>query len=340
MSKISSNINPHFKRNPKKSYSLQECINGISDFKILAHLISKSESNLLEDKNFVSEVISQTVSKKISRRIAISGSPGVGKSTFINSLGKALLSQEKTIAILPVDPSSHVSRGSILGDKTRMEDLIKSDQVFIKPMASSLSLGGVAPATQMASILCERAGFDYVFIETVGVGQSEYEVKHLVDLFILLLQPGGGDDLQGIKRGIMEMADLMVITKADGLLLNNARASFDSYSHASQLMLQNDLGWKAKVKMYSSLTNEGQETILKCINQYFKFLSEADKLDVLRKRQRAYFFDKSFKSLAVEHFRQNAELQLKLEALKTKLLDNSILLFEAKNEMKQLVSDA
>ena len=215
MSNIPSNINPRFKRTPIKFFTLEECIENISDYKILSYLISKSESRLVSDNQFVAHVISQTESTKLTKRIAVSGSPGVGKSTFINSLGKQLLEKGNSIAVLPVDPSSHVSKGSILGDKTRMDDLIHSDKVFIKPMASSLSLGGVAPASQMASLLCERAGFDYVFIETVGVGQSEYEVAGMVDFFMVLMLPNAGDELQGIKKGIMELADALIINNAN-----------------------------------------------------------------------------------------------------------------------------
>ena len=332
-----SNINPGFKRNPSPQYSIEYCITNIQDYKILSHLISKAESKLDTDQNFVSEVLNILPNKQ-SKRIAISGSPGVGKSTFINSIGKLLVDQGARIAVLPVDPSSHVSRGSILGDKTRMEDLIKLDKVFIKPMASSLALGGVAPASQMATLLCEKAGFDYILIETVGVGQSEYEVRHLVDLFILLLQPGGGDDLQGIKRGIMEMADLMVVTKADGALKSNAKQSFEAYKNASKLLLPNSLDWRPKVKLYSSITKEGSETLFNCLDQYFEFLEKEDRITQLRDAQNEYFFNKEYKSILLSHFENKRDFQDELKLIKEAFKNKNILIFEAIQKLKSLIA--
>lgn len=333
-----SNINPGFKRNPAPSYSVDHCINNIQDYKILSHLISKAESKLGKDQDFVSTVLNILPDKQ-SRRIAISGSPGVGKSTFINSLGELMVAQGLKVAVLPVDPSSHVSRGSILGDKTRMENLIRLDNVFIKPMASSLALGGVAPASQMATLLCEKAGFDYILIETVGVGQSEYEVRHLVDLFVLLLQPGGGDDLQGIKRGIMEMADLMVVTKADGALKTNAQQSFEAYKNAAKLLLPNVLGWHPKVKMYSSVTQEGSETLFNCLDQYFKFLSEKDRITKLRDAQNEYFFDKEYKTLLLSRFDSKKDFQSELKLIKEAFKNKNILIFEAIQKLKSLIDN-
>ena len=206
-------INPSYQRLVTKKYSLQECHDLIkTDSQVLSHLISKAESTLEEDRKFLEIIYDKVPRKSDTKRIAITGAPGVGKSSFLNSYCKELIARGNKVAILPVDPTSYTTKGSILGDKTRMDALVGLKDVYIKPMASALALGGVAPATAAAICLCEMADYDYIFVETVGVGQSEYEVRGLVDLFILLLQPGGGDELQGIKRGIMEMADCLLYT--------------------------------------------------------------------------------------------------------------------------------
>jgi len=339
MTHSDSNINPAFQRTPQVEYTVDQCIVGIQDYKILSFLISKSESQLQVDQDFVEQVVSQLETNKFTKRIAISGAPGVGKSTFINSLGQALVKNGNSIAILPVDPSSHISRGSILGDKTRMEDLVNLDHVFIKPMASSLALGGVAPATELATSLCAYAGFDYVFIETVGVGQSEYEVRHLVDLFLLLLQPGGGDDLQGIKRGIMEMADILIVTKADGELKTKADHSFKEYGNALKLMLANNLGWKTKIKKYSSVSGEGLTNLLDCLDQYFSFLNKENRLDTLRNTQQEYLFNKLYEKMIVNHFNSKDNLQKQILELKEKLLNKEMLIHQVKSKMQQLIHE-
>jgi len=340
MTTSDSNINPGFKRTPSVEYSIDECVKGIKDFKILSFLISKSESLLPADQALVEQVLSQLKTDKITKRIAISGAPGVGKSTFINSIVAALAEDGRSIAILPVDPSSHISKGSILGDKTRMDDIVRLENVFIKPMASSLALGGVAPATELATNLCAYAGFDFVFIETVGVGQSEYEVRHLVDLFILLLQPGGGDDLQGIKRGIMEMADILVVTKADGDLKLKAENSLKAYANALKLMLANNLGWTTKIKLYSSVSREGLSNLLDCLDQYFTFLNQNNRIDTLREEQQNYLFNKLYEKLAIEHFNTKESFQLKIEELKRQLLGKELLIHQVKSKMQQLINEA
>lgn len=169
-------------------------------------------------------------------RIGISGSPGVGKSTFIEALGLFLVGQGKRVAVLAVDPTSPISGGSILGDKTRMERLSQEELAFIRPSASGGHLGGVARQTREALLLCEAAGYDVILIETVGVGQSEIEVAHMVDFFVLLLQPGGGDELQGVKKGILEMADVLLVNKADGDLAGPALKTRQEYKRAATLL--------------------------------------------------------------------------------------------------------
>lgn len=190
-------------------------------------------------------------------RIAISGTPGVGKSTFIESFGSTIVAAGHRIAVLAIDPSSTLSGGSILGDKTRMERLTRDPRAFIRPSPSGGTLGGVAARTREAMLLCEAAGFDVIIVETVGVGQSETMAAQMTDLFVLLLAPGGGDELQGIKRGIMELADLILVNKADGPLEQVANKAVSEYRLALQLLRPRSEHWKVPVAAVSSLQETG-----------------------------------------------------------------------------------
>lgn len=205
-----------------------------------------------------------------SIRIGITGVPGVGKSTFIESFGKHLSESGKKIAVLAIDPSSSITKGSILGDKTRMEDLVKDTNVYIRPSPSGESLGGVARKTRETIILCEAAGFDTILIETVGVGQSETAVHSMVDFFLLLKLAGAGDELQGIKRGIIEMADSIAINKADGENIKAAKIAKVEFNRALHLYPIKDSEWTPKVLLCSALLNEGIDTIWETINNYVK----------------------------------------------------------------------
>jgi len=203
-----------------------------------------------------------------SIRIGITGVPGVGKSTFIESLGSYLIDQGKKVAVLAVDPSSSVSHGSILGDKTRMEKLVTKSNAFIRPSPSGDSLGGVARKTRESILLCEAAGFDVILIETVGVGQSETTVHSMTDFFLLLKLAGAGDELQGIKRGIVEMADAIVINKADGENQKPAREAKLEFNRALQLYPAKESEWKPEVKLCSALYNEGVSDIWNMITEF------------------------------------------------------------------------
>ncbi|HPH89118.1 MAG TPA: methylmalonyl Co-A mutase-associated GTPase MeaB, partial [Chitinophagales bacterium] len=204
-----------------------------------------------------------------SHRIAISGAPGAGKSTFINAFGSLLLDNNYSLAVLAVDPSSSISKGSILGDKTRMEDLVRYKNCFIRPTASSSNLGGVARSTRETILLCEAFGFDYIFVETVGVGQSETLVKNMTDLFLLLLLPNSGDELQGIKRGIMEMADIILINKSDGDHATTAKIAATQVKHALHLFSENEKNWPTQVLNISSVEQSGFIELQKAIDGYF-----------------------------------------------------------------------
>lgn len=254
-----------------KQPSASELVKGIlnKNRTALSRAITLVESTNPEHLKKANEIIQQCLPHaNKSVRIGITGVPGVGKSTFIETFGSYLTSQGKQVAVLAVDPSSTLSRGSILGDKTRMEDLVKDDNAFIRPSASGTSLGGVARKSRETIILCEAAGFDTILIETVGVGQSETAVHSMVDFFLLLKLAGAGDELQGIKRGIMEMADAIVINKADGDNLKNAKTAKVEFNRALHLYPPKDSGWQPKVLLASALENEGIPEVWKLIEDY------------------------------------------------------------------------
>ncbi len=330
-------INPGFKKSPFKKYTIEECRDGIIQKSpaILSYLISKSESTLKEDEAFLLEVIKDLPVNNSTKVIAISGSPGVGKSTFINSIGQYYSKKGHSIAILPVDPSSSISKGSILGDKTRMEDIVNASNVYIKPMPSSNALGGVAEASQMAKHICVLAGFDYVFIESVGVGQSEYEAKHLCQMFILLLQPGGGDDLQGIKRGIMEMADLLIINKNDGSLQPSAQQAYDDHQRSLKLMLPNAYGWKTKVCKYSSIEQTGIMDVDAQINNYFDFMQSGGKLEQMEMDQNKRYFNSKFKDVILEKLELKEHYRNIVDEIKEKLNQEQWHAFEALDYLRK-----
>ncbi|MCC5944468.1 MAG: methylmalonyl Co-A mutase-associated GTPase MeaB [Bernardetiaceae bacterium] len=236
---------------------------------VLSRAITLIESNLERDavlsRALIAEILPHTGN---SLRIGITGVPGVGKSTFIESFGLMLAALGKKIAILAIDPSSQLSRGSILGDKTRMEALAHHPHAYIRPSAAGKSLGGVARKTREAMLLCEAAGFDTIIIETVGVGQSETLVKNMVDFFLLLMLAGAGDELQGIKRGIMEMADAIAINKADADNLQKAKAAASQYKSALHLFPPTPSGWIPKVKTCSAIEQTGIKDIWKMITEF------------------------------------------------------------------------
>ncbi|MDZ7675224.1 MAG: methylmalonyl Co-A mutase-associated GTPase MeaB [Acidimicrobiales bacterium] len=220
-----------------------------------------------------------------SIRLGVSGAPGVGKSTFIDAFGTHLVDDGQRLAVLAVDPSSTRSGGSILGDKTRMEELARRSEVFIRPSPAGRTLGGVARRTREALLLCEAAGYDLVLVETVGVGQSETAVADMVDLFCLLAAPGGGDDLQGIKRGVMELAELVVVTKADGDFASAASRAAADLRHALQLMRPVHASWTPTVLLTSAFERTGLEEVWDAIRAHHDALDSSGELDDLRAEQ-------------------------------------------------------
>jgi LAO/AO transport system kinase len=213
-----------------------------------------------------------------SIRLGVSGVPGVGKSTFIEALGNHVIDEGHRVAVLSVDPSSAISGGSILGDKTRMERLSRRPEAYIRPSPAGGTLGGVTKRSREALIVCEAAGFDVVIVETVGVGQSETRVADMTDMFLLLLLPGGGDELQGIKRGIVELADLVLINKADGELAALAERSAADYRHALRLLQPRSPFWTAQVRTCSALDGAGVADVWELVGQHQQALKESDEL--------------------------------------------------------------
>ena len=257
-------VNPYFVRKRKRKLTTDEYVQGIleGNITILSQAITLIESNNPDNYAQAQEIIERCLPHAgRSVRIGITGVPGAVKSTFIEAVGNMVTSLHHNLAVLAIDPSSERSGGSILGDKTRMESICNNPDVFVRPSPSAGSLGGVARKTRESIVLCEAAGFDVIFIETVGVGQSETAVHSMVDMFMMLQISGAGDELQGIKRGIMEMADIMVITKADGENVNKANLAKVQYQNALHLFPLPASGWSAKVYTCSSVAKTGLEEI-------------------------------------------------------------------------------
>lgn len=268
-----------------------------------------------------------------SVRIGITGVPGVGKSTFIEAFGTYLTSIGKKVAVLAVDPSSTISHGSILGDKTRMEELVKDENAFIRPSASGETLGGVARKTRETIILCEAAGFDTIIIETVGVGQSETAVHSMVDFFLLLKIAGAGDELQGIKRGIMEMADTIVINKADGDNVAKAKLTKTEFNRALHLFPAKNSGWIPKVTTCSAFEKTGIDAVWNIISEYFELVKNNDYFNAKRQNQNQYWMLETINEQLKNHFYTNPSIASSLENYKTQVANSQISPFAAAQEL-------
>jgi LAO/AO transport system kinase len=311
----------------QKILSTDDYINGIlqKDRIILSKAITLIESTRKEDEAIANVVLEACLkSKKKSHRIAISGAPGAGKSTFINAFGSLLLENNYSLAVLAVDPSSSISKGSILGDKTRMDDLVRYENCFIRPTASNNNLGGVARSTRETIILCEAFGFDYIFVETVGVGQSETLVKNMTDLFLLLLLPNSGDELQGIKRGIMEMADIILINKSDGDHATTAKIAATQVKHALHLFSENEKNWTTQVLNISSIEQSGFIELQKAIDGYFLKMETSGFLSHNRNQQDLLWFEETILQELQTVFSKDNSVQSVKEGLKQKIKNNEI----------------
>lgn len=291
----------------------------------LAKAITYTESTLPKHLQIASAILENCLPHSgNSLRVGITGVPGVGKSTFINALGKYLRTQGHRIAVLAIDPSSSRSKGSILGDKTRMSDIAADPGVFIRPSPAASSLGGVAARTREAILLCEAAGFDRILVETVGVGQSETKVYDMVDVFTLLLLPGGGDELQGIKKGIVELADVLIVNKADGTQLEKARETAKQYQLAMTLMPPGKTGSTPKVSVCSALHEPDMAVVWEKIAEIADGLVAEGKLLPMREEQDLQWFEEYTGFLLHRKWLENESVIQLREELRNRILNREI----------------
>ncbi|WP_305981686.1 methylmalonyl Co-A mutase-associated GTPase MeaB [Roseivirga thermotolerans] len=300
----------------RKKLSTEELTDGIrkGDRLVLSRAITLVESQRPEDME-QAEVLLQTLLPATGRsfRLGITGVPGVGKSTFIEAFGTLLTEKGLKLAVLTIDPSSQRSKGSILGDKTRMEELARNPNAFIRPSASGSTLGGVSGKTREVMLLCEAAGFDFIIVETVGVGQSETLVHGMVDFFLLLMLAGAGDELQGIKKGIMEMADAVVINKADGDNLKPAKRAKVEYQNALHLFPANLSGWIPQVKTCSALEKSGLEEVYEMLDKFKRKVKSNGYFDKNRADQQVSWFKENLTDLLRTSFFKKPEVKQRYE---------------------------
>lgn len=268
-----------------------------------------------------------------SIRIGITGVPGVGKSTFIEALGKHLTSMGHKLAVLAIDPSSSRSKGSILGDKTRMEELSVDPNAFIRPSPAAFSLGGVARKTRETIILCEAAGFDVIFVETVGVGQSETTVHSMVDFFLLLMLAGAGDELQGIKRGIIEMADAIMINKADGDNIGKAKAARVEYANALHMFPPQESGWVPVVDICSSRSRTGIDLVWELIMEHRRITGETGYFHQRRKEQNRQVFRETIEAGLRHHFFAQKRIGHVIGQLEQRIMNGQINPYKAAHDL-------
>lgn len=333
---FSSEVVSSHKSLKKKKYSAVEYFEGIrrGDITLLSQAITLIESSLTKHYDIAQEIIQLCIPHSgRSVRIGITGVPGVGKSTFIEALGGTITGSGSKLAVLAIDPSSERSKGSILGDKTRMETLAVDKNAFIRPSPSAGSLGGVARKTRETIILCEAAGFDVIFVETVGVGQSEVAVHSMVDFFLLLMLAGAGDELQGIKRGIMEMADAIAITKADGNNIAKAGMAKAQYASALHLFPIGESKWSPKVLTCSSLTKEGIKEIWGTINEFMKITRENGWFHQHRKEQSLYWMYETITQQLRDSFYKSEEMNEMIREFERKVMLDEMSSFEAARKL-------
>ncbi len=331
-----SQVNPALsgglKKFKKEKLSIDVLLNGIlaGDRSMLSRGITLIESARSDDQEIARQLVNKCLPHSgKSIRLGITGVPGAGKSTFIEAFGIHLINLGHKVAVLAIDPSSQRSKGSILGDKTRMESLSTNPNAFIRPSASAGTLGGVARATREAVILCEAAGFDLIIIETVGVGQSETAVAQIADFFLLLMLAGGGDELQGIKRGIMEMADLIVINKADGDNLKKAELAKREYENALHLFPLLPSAWSPKVLTASALYSKGLTDIWNNIESYIELTKENNYFKENRQEQSIHILYDNIRQSLNNRFFDKPEIKQKLKFYEEQILSAQISPYQA-----------
>ncbi|AVM58347.1 methylmalonyl Co-A mutase-associated GTPase MeaB [Bacteroides heparinolyticus] len=331
-----SSVNPYLKNRPKRKrreLSVADFVEGIvkGDVTVLSQAVTLVESVKPDHQVVAQEVIEKCLPYSgNSVRIGISGVPGAGKSTSIDVFGVHVLEKYGgKLAVLAIDPSSERSKGSILGDKTRMEQLSVHPKSFVRPSPSAGSLGGVARKTRETIVLCEAAGFDKIFVETVGVGQSETAVHSMVDFFLLIQLAGTGDELQGIKRGIMEMADGIVINKADGDNLERAKLAATQFRNALHLFPAPESGWKPQVLTYSGFYNLGIKEVWDMVYKYIDFVKENGYFEYRRNEQSKYWMYETINEQLRDSFYHNPQIQKMLEEKEGQVLQGNLTSFVA-----------
>ncbi|MCC5913464.1 MAG: methylmalonyl Co-A mutase-associated GTPase MeaB [Balneolaceae bacterium] len=338
----SDSVNPNYRVKKHALRSVEEYVDGIKmgDRTVLSQAITLIESSKPDYREIGEEILDNCLHMTgNSVRIGITGVPGVGKSTFIEAMGTYLTDQGEKLAVLTIDPSSTRSKGSILGDKTRMNQLSASDLAFIRPSPTSGTLGGVAQRTRETMLLCEAAGYGTIFIETVGVGQSETAVHSMTDYFLLLMLAGAGDELQGIKRGIMEMADLIAINKAEGDNLQAAKRAAREYKNALTLFPPSPSGQKTKVMTCSALNKEGIKEIWKEIESGISAVKKSGYFETRRRSQASKWMHETINRRLKESFLNNPEVAKKLPELEKKVANGEISSFSAASRLIDLFSD-
>ncbi|MGH6894642.1 MAG: methylmalonyl Co-A mutase-associated GTPase MeaB [Dongiaceae bacterium] len=290
------------------------------DRRALARGITLVESRREDHRRAAEKLLDRLLPKTgKSIRLGISGPPGVGKSTFIEAFGQYLIENGHKVAVLAIDPSSKISGGSILGDKTRMTELSRRKEAYIRPSPAGETVGGVARRTREALLLCEAAGFDVVIVETVGVGQSETAVAEMTDMFLLLLGPGGGDDLQGVKRGVMELADLLIVNKADGDLAAAAERAASDYAHALRLMHALHADWQPSVVKCSALKSEGMAVVWDKVRSFRKATTKNGELESRRRDQAKNWLWQEVSEGLLDRLKSDSDLAASLAKLEAKV---------------------
>lgn len=338
-SEVLESVNPDFKSKRVSLKKKEEYVEGIKagNRTILSQAITLVESSRPEYRELGLEVLEELMPLTgNSVRIGITGVPGVGKSTFIEALGSKILDEGEKLAVLAIDPTSSRSKGSILGDKTRMPNLSTHNNAFIRPSPTSGNLGGVARKSRETMLLCEAAGFRKIFIETVGVGQSETTVHSMVDFFLLLMLPGAGDELQGIKRGVMEMADLIAINKAEPETQIAAEKAKREYENALSLFPASSSGWKPKVLTCSALKGTGIDEIRENINAYIRLTKENGYFKNRRREQAVHWMYETINQQLQQNFYSDSRIRKKLKEIEEKVNNGEISSFKAAGDLLDL----